>query len=308
MDWEDSEFEWKDEYNIGVDIIDNAHRQLFGIVSRVIRNFNDKDFEKNKMTCVEAIKYLKSYTVKHFAEEEAYQLKINYPGYQVHKRIHDNMRSVVVPALEKEIAAKGYSKESLEHFVGVCAGWLTAHVLIEDRAISGKTKSKWVRNINESKADMLNDIMRGYSSSLFLMNVELFSKNYAGHKLDRLFCYNDVLKTADGEVYSVTAAIEYPMLEVIARRLVKQESLELDSVMLPMLSEMLKSFNMEVMMAFLNETPERTESKAIPEKSFYAQYEKVYPDYSMLWRTYCGYIAFSVKKVSAEVAGSLPVN
>ena len=300
MIMDEAAFEWKDEYNIGVEVIDNAHKQLFRIVSRIINNFSDIDFEKNKTTCIEAIKYLKNYTVKHFAEEEAYQIQINHPGFQVHKKIHDNMRNVVVPALEKEVVAKGYSKESLEHFAGVCAGWLTAHILIEDRAITGKTHSKWVKSANDNKEDVLNDIIRGYSSSLFLMNAELLSKRFAGHKLNNIFCYNDVLEARNGTVYSVTTAIEYPMLEIIARRLVKQESLELDSVMLPMLSEMLKSFNMEVMMAFINEAPARKESKAIPEENFYAQYDKIYPDYSMLWRTYCGYLAFTNKKVNTE--------
>lgn len=300
MNMDENAFEWKDEYNIGVEVIDNAHKQLFRIVSRIINNFNDSDFEKNKMTCVEALKYLKSYAVKHFAEEEAYQLKIGHPDYRIHKKIHDNMRDVVVPALEKEVVAKGYSKESLEHFIGVCAGWLTAHILIEDRAIAGQTKIKWVRNADENKGNALDGIIRGYASSLFMMNAELFSKNYAGHKLHQLFCYNDVLEAADGAVYSVTTAIEYSMLEVIARRLVSQETLELDCVMLPVLSEMLKSFNMEVMMAFLNEAPARKGSQAIPEKNFYAQFDHVYPDYSMLWRTYCGCMAFTIKKTDGN--------
>lgn len=308
MNLEDSEFEWKDEYNIGVDIIDNAHRQLFRIVSRVINNFSDKDFEKNKMTCVEALKYLKSYTVKHFAEEEEYQLKINHPGYSVHKKIHDNMREVVVPALEKDVVSKNYSKESLENFAGVCAGWLTAHVMIEDRAIAGSVSSKWSKDVGENKENRLNDIVRGYSSSLFLMNAELFSKKYTGHRLGRLFCYNNIVEMPDGEIYSVTSAVEYPMLEVIARRLVKQEAFGLDSVMLPLVSEMMKSFNLEVIMALFNAPPDNKESKAIPHDRFYAQYDSVYPEYSMLWKTNCGYLAFTIKnliKVEAETVDSL---
>ena len=95
-------FEWKDDYKIGVDIIDNAHKQLFSIVSRILRNFTEADFERNKMTCVEAIKYFKNYTLKHFAEEEEYQRKIGYEGYVNHKKAHDNMRDVVVPALERD--------------------------------------------------------------------------------------------------------------------------------------------------------------------------------------------------------------
>lgn len=301
MNMEEDSFEWKEEYCIGVDEIDNAHRQLFRMVSRIINNFGGSDFEKNKKTCVEAIKYLKSYAVKHFAEEEAYQLKIDDPGYSVHKKIHDNMRDVVIPALEKEVVTKGYSKKSLEHFVGVCAGWLSAHVLIEDRAIGGGVKSKWVRNTANGKEAALNDIVRGYASSLFSMNTELFSKHYTGHKLDRLFCCNSIIRLADGEMYSVTAAVEYPMLEMIARKFVTVEVFGLDAVMLSMLSELLNSFNTEVITALFDKPYTQNSARAIPEKDFYAMYnERTYPEYSMLWRTYCGNMALTIEKLTPE--------
>lgn len=299
MDLDENSFEWKEEYNIGVDIIDEAHRKLFRMVSRIIGIFSGSDFEKNKMTCIEAIKYLKNYAVKHFAEEEAFQLKIGDPGYKIHKQIHDNMRDVVIPALEKEVVAKGYSKKSLEHFVGVCAGWLSAHVLIEDRAIGGRVKSKWSRNADNGREATLNDIVRSYASDLFSLNADLFSKHYTGHKLDRLFCCNSAILNARGEMYSVTTAIEYPMLEVIARKFVAAEVFEMDAVMLSMLSELLNSFNTEVITALFNQPHTWNSVQTIPEKDFYAMYdERTYPDYSMLWRTYCGNMALAISKMT----------
>lgn len=298
MKIDESIFEWSDEYNIGVEEIDNAHRQLFKIVSRIASNFKDSNFEKNKAICMEAVKYLKSYSVKHFSEEEAYQLEIGYKGFNSHKKMHDNMRNVVIPALEKEMESKSYSKESIEHFLGVCAGWLTAHILIEDRAITGNVTSKFGATADDRSIDKLVDIIRGYSSSLFMMNAELFSKTYTGHKLKKLFCYRDVLEKFDGKTYSIVTAIEYPMLEIIARRFVKQEVLELDGVMRPLLSEMLNSFNTEVSIALFDSTPTFKESNAIPEENFYALYDKVYPEYSLLWRTYCGHFVIAVSRVS----------
>lgn len=289
-------FEWKDEYRIGVDAIDNAHKQLFSIVNRIIRNFMDKNFEKNRTTCIEAIKYLKSYTIKHFSEEEDYQLSIGYAGYKTHKKIHDNMRTVVIPALEKEIMAKSFSKEALEHFVGVCAGWLAAHVLIEDQAITGKTKSKWKQDYDDKSETALDKIVRSYVKALFRMNASLVSKNYSGHKLNKPFCYTDVFIGADGASYTVITAIEESMLEVVASRLMDSEFFVLDAVMLPVVSEMLKSFNLEVMMAFLNDSLTETSSRVISKESFYETFESSYPDHTVLWRTDYGYIVFCVRK------------
>ena len=128
------------------------------------------------------------------------------------------------------------------------------------------------------------------------MNAELFSKKYTGHKLDTLFCYKDVLELEDGTSCTVYTAIEHSMLEIMTRRLVKSEIMVLDSVMLPMLSEMMRSFDMEVASAYLSYRPRHKGGCAIPEENFYAIYDNAYPDHSMLWRTYCGHFAFVVKK------------
>lgn len=295
MTVDENAFEWDDDYNIGVEVVDNAHRQLFRIVSRIANIFKEGDFDKNKSTCIEAVKYLKSYAAKHFSEEEAYQLKIGYKGYKMHKEVHENMKNVVIPALEKEMEVKSYSKESIAYFLGVCAGWLTTHILIEDRAIVGKVKSKWAAKSDDRDANHLAEIIKGYSSSLFSMNADLFSKKYTGHKLNTLFCYQDALELKDGSTCTVYTAIEHSMLEIMAHRLVKSEILVLDSVMLPMLSEMMRSFDMEVASAYLGYRPKHKSGCAIPEENFYAIYDNAYPDHSMLWRTYCGHFAFVVK-------------
>ncbi|MBD5130452.1 MAG: hemerythrin family protein [Ruminococcaceae bacterium] len=295
-------FEWKEEYKLGVESIDSAHKQLFSIVNRIISNFMDKDYEKSKTTCMEAIKYLKTYTVKHFAEEEAYQQSINYPGYAVHKKIHDNMRDVVIPNLEKEIVAKSYSKEALEHFIGVCAGWLAAHVLVEDQAITGKTKSKWTQNAaaTDNKDDFFDGIVRNYIKVLFQMNAKLANAKYAGYKLSNPFCYGDTFTTANGDIYGMMTAVEENVLQYIASEFIDEKAFDLDAVMNSMLGEIISSFNLQLVMAFVGKSPSSLKSQIISETEFYSQYKNIYPDYTMLWRTDRGYIAVCLKKLNAE--------
>ena len=125
-----SEVKWNDRFNIGVEIVDHAHRKLFSIVGKLL-NLTE-DAEKQKHACQEGIKYLKSYTKKHFAEEEAYMRKIGYQGYEIHKSLHDNLQNQTLPALEEEMEAQDYSAESIQHFLGICVGWLNVHIMIED--------------------------------------------------------------------------------------------------------------------------------------------------------------------------------
>lgn len=298
---EQMSFEWSDKYNIGVEEIDTAHRRLFSVVNRIINNFMDSDFEKNKTMCIEAIKYLKSYALKHFGEEEAYMLKIKYPNYKNHRKIHDNMRDIIIPALEKEVAMDSYSKQSLEHFAGACAGWLAAHVLFEDLAIAGKVQSKWNININEDSEYKLDKIVKDCVLDLFSMKAELTNKNYVGFKLSKLFCYKTVLKGSDKTEYACVTAIEESLLNEVMKGLVSKEASELSDVMLAMIREMFKTFNIKVVGSFLNKSLKITDDQILSDDSFYSIYANVYPDYSMLWRTRSGYIAFELRKVNGTM-------
>ena len=131
---------WEDRFGIGVEIIDEAHRKLFSIVEKILDLYVEK--HEDKFACVEGIKYFKAYAFRHFAEEEAYMREIGYPGYLAHKKIHDRMRWETLPALEHLLYATDFSTQAVQRFVGVCTGWLTGHIIIEDRAITGRAAAE----------------------------------------------------------------------------------------------------------------------------------------------------------------------
>ena len=84
------EIKWNKRFDIGVDSIDKAHRKLFSIVHKLsCLNENENN---GPWACAEGIKYFKNYAITHFAEEEAYMKSIGYKGYEMHKRLHDDMR------------------------------------------------------------------------------------------------------------------------------------------------------------------------------------------------------------------------
>lgn len=129
------QLQWQERFNIGVEMIDQAHRRLFSIVQKMMALYVER--HEDKFACVEGIKYFKAYALKHFAEEEAYMRKIGYTGYLAHKKIHDRMRYETLPELERLLYDSDFSTEAVQRFIGVCTGWLTGHIIIEDRAIIG---------------------------------------------------------------------------------------------------------------------------------------------------------------------------
>ncbi|MCI8761933.1 MAG: hypothetical protein HFF28_03665 [Oscillospiraceae bacterium] len=135
------QIQWQDRFSVGVDAIDQAHHRLFAIVEKITQLYVER--HESKFACVEGIKYFKAYALKHFAEEEDYMRAAGYPGYRAHKRLHDRMRWETLPALERELYATDFSTEAVQHFIGTCVGWLTGHIMIEDRAITGRTAGEF---------------------------------------------------------------------------------------------------------------------------------------------------------------------
>ena len=129
----DNHLVWSNEYNLGVEIIDKEHQRLFKIINKLFA-FGEEE-KKNQRTCQEGIKYFKGHTVKHFADEESYMASINYEGLERHIHIHRGFRENTLPALEQELEQSGYSPEAVDHFLGVCTGWLIGHTLTEDQEI-----------------------------------------------------------------------------------------------------------------------------------------------------------------------------
>ena len=97
---------WKDEYNVGVDIIDKEHQRLFKIINKLFRFGGEKD--KRQWACQEGIKFFKDHAMKHFSEEEEYMASIRYEGLDTHKRLHREFREKTLPSLERELEQTGY--------------------------------------------------------------------------------------------------------------------------------------------------------------------------------------------------------
>jgi len=192
------EIKWNDQFNLGVEVIDKAHRKLFSIVNKLI--VLSEDSVKQRYACQEGIKYFKGYTLRHFAEEEEYMRKIAYRKYDKHKQIHDNMRDIVIPSLEKEMEEENYSEESVQHFMGVCIGWLNAHIMVEDLAIANKSSGKWVHNApGDEVASLTKAVIQGMRK-LFHINVKVVSSHYSGKNFypGMKICYRLSYRSAQG--------------------------------------------------------------------------------------------------------------
>ncbi len=179
---------WKEEYNVGCDYVDSAHKKLFSVIRRVENIIHDNNYEKDKYACIEAIKFLSNYTLTHFAQEEAFMREVGYAGLPMHKKIHDELRENTLPSLITELEDTDYSRDVVIKFVSIFVGWLTGHILIEDRAITGKAISKWNQPTSSDLPSMLDQQVKKVFSDLSDMDCQMIShKNQCYDMPDALY-------------------------------------------------------------------------------------------------------------------------
>ncbi len=202
---------WKDEYNIGVDIIDREHRRLFKIINKLFRFTDDKN--KSRWACQEGIKFFKDHAVKHFTEEEEYMASINYERLGVHMHIHSEFRERTLPALEEELEQTDYCPNAVEHFLGVCAGWLVGHTLMEDRAITGKVKSRWIGLLPGKDQEAVRKVILQLMYDLFHLESYVISDAYGGEKFGRGVYHRLIYGTdQEEEKYEIFLVFEEKLL------------------------------------------------------------------------------------------------
>jgi len=127
---------WKDQYKIGVDLIDKQHQELFKRLNNfliIIRN--DQPLEEKMVQVEETFGFMGEYVDVHFKSEEALQKKVKYPGYEAHHKIHEKFKQDIV-AFKKEFEKDKYNEDLIMEFSGRLLTWLINHVTGEDQNIA----------------------------------------------------------------------------------------------------------------------------------------------------------------------------
>lgn len=127
---------WKDNYELGVPVIDAQHKELFRRVESFLQVLRSKNSWTEKIPKInETLEFMQRYVVEHFRDEEKYQQSIDYPGYEIHKEIHDGMVNYVLE-VSKQYEQSHNNEQLMQQFGGRLLAWLINHVAAEDQRIA----------------------------------------------------------------------------------------------------------------------------------------------------------------------------
>lgn len=289
------EIKWNDRFNIGVERVDKAHEKMFSIVQKLMELVEDE--KRSQWACSEGVKYFKSYAIKHFAEEEEYMQSINYNGYAVHKRLHDHMRDKTLTALEKDLEESMYSAESIQHFLGICIGWLTGHIMIEDRAITGKIDTRWKE---EQMGDEITRLEKGISivmKEVFKLKTEIVSEHYIGEDIGPAIFQRLTYISEEGERWQIFLELEEQLILSTVGEMMDVKFKKVDKIVLDAARQLSLQLMRYLAMYFRMKGQYKLEKDDImTREQLLKEFDAGYPYYSLLFDTGIGYFAFCVKK------------
>ncbi len=134
--------QWRDSLAIGVEEIDNQHKELLHHFDRLLKACEEG---KGKSELASLLSFLDDYVVRHFKDEEAIQRLRGFPGYEAHKQEHDSFITRL-RALKQEIAAKGVAIHHVMETNNMLLKWLINHISKVDTELG-----KYLRTIAASK-------------------------------------------------------------------------------------------------------------------------------------------------------------
>lgn len=127
---------WKDEYAIGIDLIDAQHQHLFEIGNNAYQLLKDEFCIDKYDGIVQIIEDLREYTKFHFKTEEEYMLKIHYNKYFSQKVEHDDfiqkIEAIRIDQVDEDPA------KYVEDILSFVFSWILDHILQKDKLIKSE--------------------------------------------------------------------------------------------------------------------------------------------------------------------------
>ena len=115
-------FEWNAAtYGLNVPEMDSEHQVLIGYMNRLYELHQKNAPTAELSTALDA---LVKFTVKHFADEEAYMAKLGFPELKVHAGVHKQLLDRVAGHVETFHS----SGKLTDAFFNLLTFWLKAHI------------------------------------------------------------------------------------------------------------------------------------------------------------------------------------
>lgn len=128
---------WKDDLIIGVEVIDDQHRELCKAIDALLDACKNG---KGRAEIIRTVKFLQQYTIKHFTDEQILQKSCGYPKFVEHKAMHDGFCKKI-SEMTDDLIKNGPTISTVGQLNSLLVDWLLNHIRKVDTEIAQYVKS-----------------------------------------------------------------------------------------------------------------------------------------------------------------------
>jgi len=130
---------WKEEYSVGIELIDSQHKRLFEIADQAYELLKNDYYTDKYDKIVTILQELKDYTVFHFNAEEKYMESIGYKRLLSHKVQHDDFIDKInsYDLYQVDQDQDKYITDLLDFIID----WISNHILYTDKKYASQTSN-----------------------------------------------------------------------------------------------------------------------------------------------------------------------
>lgn len=115
---------WDKTMSVGVDELDEQHKKLITLINEAYAAIQQND----QRIMTQLLDKMRQYAKLHFATEEAYMTKYDFPNLQKHKVLHAKFNMDV-----DDFQKKQFEKTNFSQIFTYLSRWLIGHIMDEDK-------------------------------------------------------------------------------------------------------------------------------------------------------------------------------
>jgi hemerythrin len=119
-----TEIKWDDSLSVSVNLIDEQHKML---IKRIKELFDAVNSSRGAIEIGKTLGFMIDYTEFHFSTEEKHMAELGYPGFDVHRKQHDDFKSTL-NEMVMEFEEDGATAQLGEWVNQYLINWLVDHI------------------------------------------------------------------------------------------------------------------------------------------------------------------------------------
>jgi hemerythrin len=186
---------------MGIDELDQDHKRLLRVAEVIAERMDDPETDPTKWPFLvrEGLKYMEGYYATHIHREEAYMQKIDYPHYEAHKVVHDELERVLSEYVSTQNDGENCELDDVLKLLGGTYGCLMIHIAMDDVAIVGKgalalPEETERENVTREMDAMLESVLH------FDAKTKIVNSEFKGEGLNSAVCQKITYNVAGTDV------------------------------------------------------------------------------------------------------------